>query len=91
MSRRTRWGRQLQENGPWPVSSLLLSSAGLIADLGASTVNDCGKWLNSVGNGQRYDGTYYFPNTNTKPYQGVGSCDRWNVSSADLKAPLLLS
>ncbi|SCV67335.1 BQ2448_5981 [Microbotryum intermedium] len=43
-------------------------------------INDCGKWLNNVGNGNRYDGTYYIPNTNaTKPqYAGVGSCDPWN-------------
>ncbi|GAA5890506.1 hypothetical protein JCM6882_002943 [Rhodosporidiobolus microsporus] len=42
-------------------------------------VNDCGKWLNNVGNGARYDGTYYIPNT-TPPrigFEGVGSCDDW--------------
>ncbi|ODN80622.1 hypothetical protein L202_02809 [Cryptococcus amylolentus CBS 6039] len=35
--------------------------------------NDCGKWINNVGAGQRYDGTY-------EGYSGkaIGSCDYWN-------------
>ncbi|WVQ79932.1 hypothetical protein IAT38_002033 [Cryptococcus sp. DSM 104549] len=35
--------------------------------------NDCGQWLNKVGGGQRYDGTF-------AGYEGkaVGSCDYWN-------------
>lgn len=43
-------------------------------------INDCGKWLNNVGNGQRYDGTYYIPNTNatTPEYPSVGNCSQWN-------------
>ncbi|GAA6019690.1 hypothetical protein JCM10207_009229 [Rhodosporidiobolus poonsookiae] len=43
-------------------------------------VNDCGKWLNNVGNGARYDGTYYVPNnpTGPPPFEAVGSCDEWN-------------
>lgn len=45
------------------------------------TVNDCGKWLNNVGNGQRYDGTYFVPGNTTAPaFQAVGSCTEWNVS-----------
>ncbi|KDE06629.1 hypothetical protein MVLG_03124 [Microbotryum lychnidis-dioicae p1A1 Lamole] len=43
-------------------------------------INDCGKWLNNVGNGNRYNGTYYLPNTEamTPRFAGVGSCDVWN-------------
>ncbi|KAL8279683.1 hypothetical protein RQP46_007996 [Phenoliferia psychrophenolica] len=44
-------------------------------------VNDCGKWLNNVGNGARYDGTYYIPGNVTAPAfvgYGAGSCDPWN-------------
>ncbi|KAI5479242.1 glycoside hydrolase family 61 protein [Pseudohyphozyma bogoriensis] len=42
-------------------------------------VNDCGKWLNNVGNGYRYNGTYYIPGNTTAPvYAGIGSCDQWN-------------
>ncbi|WVQ73941.1 hypothetical protein IAR50_003522 [Cryptococcus sp. DSM 104548] len=35
--------------------------------------NDCGKWVNNVGAGSRYDGTY-------EGYSGkaIGSCDYWN-------------
>ncbi|KAK4047108.1 hypothetical protein OIO90_006310 [Microbotryomycetes sp. JL221] len=40
-------------------------------------VNDCGKWLNNVGNGQRYAGTYITPGTSTRPFEGVGSCEEW--------------
>ena len=43
-------------------------------------VNDCGKWINNVGNGQRFDGTYYEPGTSRLQYDAVGSCDVWNVS-----------
>ncbi|PLW31189.1 hypothetical protein PCANC_23171 [Puccinia coronata f. sp. avenae] len=41
-------------------------------------VNDCGLWLNNIGVGSRYDGTY--PSTNspdTKNFPKVGSCDPW--------------
>ncbi|GAA5832811.1 hypothetical protein JCM5353_008342 [Sporobolomyces roseus] len=42
-------------------------------------INDCGKWLNNVGNGQRYDGTYFVPGNTTAPaFQAVGSCTEWN-------------
>lgn len=43
-------------------------------------INDCGKWLNNVGNGNRYDGTYYIPGQPAiKPeFDAVGSCDPWN-------------
>ena len=36
-------------------------------------INDCGLWVNGVGDGIRYEGTY------TKEGNGdrVGSCDRW--------------
>ncbi|KAG0659221.1 hypothetical protein C6P46_005274 [Rhodotorula mucilaginosa] len=43
-------------------------------------INDCGKWLNNVGNGNRYDGTYYIPGQPAiKPeFDAVGSCEPWN-------------
>ncbi|GAA5970274.1 hypothetical protein JCM11641_001644 [Rhodosporidiobolus odoratus] len=42
-------------------------------------INDCGKWLNNVGNGARYDGTYYVPGNTTAPaFEAVGNCDEWN-------------
>ncbi|KAI5480349.1 glycoside hydrolase family 61 protein [Pseudohyphozyma bogoriensis] len=45
----------------------------------ALAVNDCGKWLNNVGNGYRYNGTYYIPGNTTAPeFAGIGSCDPWN-------------
>ncbi|WOO83892.1 putative glucan 1,3-beta-glucosidase D [Vanrija pseudolonga] len=39
----------------------------------SAAINDCGQWLNGVGLGQRYDGTF-------AGYQGkgVGTCDYWN-------------
>ncbi|KAM0787105.1 hypothetical protein ACM66B_006360 [Microbotryomycetes sp. NB124-2] len=40
--------------------------------------NDCGKWLNNVGNGQRFEGTYYVPGNTTAPeFSRVGSCEPW--------------
>lgn len=35
--------------------------------------HSCGKWVNNVGQGSRYDGTY-------SDYNGapLGSCDYWN-------------
>lgn len=44
-------------------------------------VNDCGKWLNNVGNGQRFEGTYYIPGNLTAPrFERVGDCEPWTVS-----------
>lgn len=44
----------------------------------ALDVNDCGVYLNNVGNGARHDGTYIAPG-GTKPlYNATGSCDSWN-------------
>merc|ERR1719359_805910 len=43
-------------------------------------INDCGKWLNNVGNGERYEGTYYIPGNNTAPssnFERVGDCAPW--------------
>lgn len=41
-------------------------------------VNDCGLWLNNIGVGSRYDGTYPTANApDTKTYPMVGSCDPW--------------
>ncbi|EJT98402.1 glycoside hydrolase [Dacryopinax primogenitus] len=37
----------------------------------SAAVNDCGKWVNGVGLGTRYEGTY--PGTTTV----IGSCDQW--------------
>ncbi|ORY88674.1 glycoside hydrolase family 5 protein [Leucosporidium creatinivorum] len=40
--------------------------------------NDCGKWLNNVGNGQRYEGTYYIPGNTTAPaFARLGDCEPW--------------
>lgn len=42
-------------------------------------IDDCGKWLNNIGIGQRYDGTYYNSHRTTAPaFVAVGSCDPWN-------------
>ncbi|WVR06874.1 hypothetical protein IAU60_003910 [Kwoniella sp. DSM 27419] len=35
--------------------------------------NDCGQWVNNVGSGSRYDGTY-----NGYAGKATGSCDYWN-------------
>ncbi|OWZ33521.1 glucan 1,3-beta-glucosidase [Cryptococcus neoformans AD2-60a] len=35
--------------------------------------NDCGKWVNNVGSGSRYDGTY-----DGYANKATGSCDYWN-------------
>lgn len=68
--------------GEWSLASesLLFVSAEMRSLISSPRfpVNDCGKWLNSVGNGQRYDGTYYYPGTTTRPFEAVGSCDEWN-------------
>lgn len=40
-------------------------------------INDCGKWLNNVGNGQRYEGTYRVPGTGDRPFEGIGQCEQW--------------
>ena len=48
-----------------------------------ATVNDCGKWLNNVGNGERFEGTYYIPGNTTAPsdlFPRVGDCAPWRVS-----------
>lgn len=42
-------------------------------------INDCGKWINNVGNGQRYNGTYVVPGGTTPQYAGIGSCQPWDV------------
>lgn len=48
--------------------------------LNPDAVNDCGKWINNVGNGQRFDGTYYIPGQPQAPaFEAVGNCDVWNV------------
>lgn len=36
-------------------------------------INDCGRFLNGVNLGQRYDGTY-----TEETAEAIGSCDRWN-------------
>ncbi|KAA1082162.1 hypothetical protein PGTUg99_024601 [Puccinia graminis f. sp. tritici] len=41
-------------------------------------VNDCGLWLNNIGVGSRYDGTYPTANApDTTNFPMVGSCDPW--------------
>lgn len=39
-------------------------------------VNDCGRFLNGVEMGHRYDGT--FPNSTASTFEGVGSCEEWD-------------
>lgn len=53
-------------------------------------INDCGLWLNNIGAGSRYDGTY--PNA-TNPdltrFPKIGSCDPWKdyrTWTADMKS-----
>ena len=67
---------------PLPSSVGLQSDRKLIWSERTLAVNDCGKWLNNVGNGNRYDGTYYIPGQPAiKPeFNAVGSCEPWNVS-----------
>lgn len=40
-------------------------------------INDCGHWVNGVGQGQRYDGTF-----NGYSGKAIGSCDQWNDPTA---------
>ncbi|KAK4704592.1 glucan 1,3-beta-glucosidase, partial [Phenoliferia sp. Uapishka_3] len=57
-----------------------------IAGEWALAINDCGKWINNVGNGRRFDGTWYAPSnfdasvvTETTPtFEAVGSCTEWD-------------
>lgn len=74
----------LPENGLWPVSVFVLVSQITVlqfTDMRTLPVNDCGKWVNNVGNGARYDGTYRLPGTTNPQYAGVGECTSWNVRS----------
>jgi glucan 1,3-beta-glucosidase len=41
-------------------------------------VNDCGVYLNNVGNGARFDGTYIAPGSTTPTFTAVGDCTTWN-------------
>lgn len=41
-------------------------------------VNDCGVYLNNVGNGARFDGTYIAPGSTTPTFEAVGDCTTWN-------------
>lgn len=41
-------------------------------------INDCGVYLNNVGNGARFDGTYIAPGQTTPTFQAVGDCASWN-------------
>lgn len=42
----------------------------------SAAINDCGQWVNRVGGGSRYDGT--FTDGYTGPGGGPGSCAQWN-------------
>lgn len=55
----------------------MLLGALLILDRFSGLVNDCGKWLNNVGNGQRYEGTYRVPGTGERPFRAIGQCEEW--------------
>ena len=41
-------------------------------------INDCGVYLNNVGNGARFDGTYVAPGSTTPTFEAVGDCTTWN-------------
>lgn len=41
-------------------------------------INDCGSYINNVGNGPRYDGTYIAPGTTTPRFKAAGTCGTWN-------------
>lgn len=41
-------------------------------------VNDCGEYLNNVGNGARFDGTYFATGSTTPTFEAVGDCSSWN-------------
>ena len=41
-------------------------------------INDCGSYINNVGNGPRYDGTYIAPGTTVPRYKAAGTCQTWN-------------
>lgn len=44
----------------------------------SQAVNDCGVYLNNVGNGARFDGTYIAPGSTTPTFEAVGDCSSWN-------------
>jgi hypothetical protein len=52
----------------------------------SNAVTDCGKWVNGVGQGQRYDGTY----ASGGPWPSMGNCTVWtdwaNYSAAKKQA-----
>lgn len=53
-------------------------------------INDCGVYLNNVGSGSRFDGTY--PNATMPDYAAVGDCAPWNdypAWDADTKQGLI--
>ncbi|KAH3903341.1 glycoside hydrolase family 5 protein SCDLUD_000967 [Saccharomycodes ludwigii] len=54
-------------------SGVLTESHWTVAGEWAAALTDCAKWVNGVGFGARYDGSYYKSSTDTSSY--IGSCD----------------
>lgn len=61
----TTWAGQMNDS----MSAFGLTSAGEFSN----AINDCGTYLNGVGLGARYDGTYQ----SDGDWPVVGSCDPW--------------
>ncbi|GAA5938971.1 hypothetical protein JCM3775_002637, partial [Rhodotorula graminis] len=79
------WGLQYQASLPcqyWSTNmNVSTNTFGLtMGGEWSLAINDCGKWLNNVGNGERYEGTYYIPGNTTAPsdlFPRVGDCAPW--------------
>lgn len=72
----TSWGSEMNDS----MSAFGMTAAGEFSN----AVTDCGKWLNGVNLGTRYEGTYNDGNT----WPSQGSCDPWidyQSWSADVK------
>jgi glucan 1,3-beta-glucosidase len=75
----TTWGAVMNDS----MTAFGLTSAGEFSN----AINDCGTFLNGVGLGARYDGTY----TGGGTWPVVGNCDSWveyTTWSQDLKTSI---
>ncbi|GJN94706.1 hypothetical protein Rhopal_007797-T1 [Rhodotorula paludigena] len=76
------WGLGYQASLPCSYWSSAINSSTLnfgftIGGEWSLAINDCGKWLNNVGNGERYEGTYR-DMTGANPFpNATGSCEEW--------------
>jgi glucan 1,3-beta-glucosidase len=64
------WGGMMNDS----MSAFGLTSAGEFSN----AINDCGLFVNGVGLGNRYDGTY----TSGGPWPKVGDCGQWTDYSS---------